>query len=224
MNLPANAPSISEIRYSFVTHACPCKDRSWINMSRMLKLTNLALALCLSGGSALWCDTMYTSSYNFETAVANSAQQIEEFSSLSSGQLITNGQTIDGVTYTQFNVTGSATSGYITPVFASFTGLSLGVNHTGTNAQIFDPGEGVQLTFVKPITAFGAFFDVSLHSGSFGFTTANGSAFTGSTAYDDNTFVFAGLVSSTPFQTLTISSIGSAAAYTIPGFASVSSR
>ena len=183
----------------------------------MPKLTHLLVITGLLAGSLAYGDTVYTSSFNFETAVSGRTQQIENYATLKAGQLISNGQTVDGITYTHFNLTQGATTGYITGIYNSVSGQSLGVDHTSLSPtyQFFLGGEGAQITLSRPVTAFGMFFNVGLNSGSFGFTTAADSVFTGSTAYDNNTFVFAGLVANTPFQSITISSVGSSAVYDI---------
>ncbi len=51
------------------------------------------------------------------------------------------------------------------------------------------------VTFAAPVNAFGLFFNVNLNSGDYGFSTSLGTATTGSTNYDINSFVFAGLLS-----------------------------
>ena len=67
-----------------------------------------------------------------------------------------------------------------------------------------------------PVTAFGMFFNVNLNSGTYGFTTSEGNASTGSASCDTSTFVFAGLASSVPFTSISFSSAGANATYNVP--------
>ena len=105
----------------------------------------------------------------------------------------------------------------ITNLYNSVSGLSLGVDHTGISSgdTYFFATEGATLTFSSPISAFGMFFNVNLNSGSYGFTTSAGSATTGSASDDTSTFVFAGIVSTTPFTSVTFSSTGDVASYNV---------
>jgi hypothetical protein len=148
----------------------------------------------------------YTSSSAFLSAIIPT--QIENYGTLSNGQLISSGSTIHGLTYNGFNLTNGATNLIITNQFNSFSGLSLGADHTAFDPTFtfFFPGEGATIVFSSPVTAFGMWFNVRLDSGSYGFTSSVGSAFTGSAVYDTLTFVFAGLASDSSFSSISFSS------------------
>jgi hypothetical protein len=106
--------------------------------------------------------------------------------------------------------------GIITNVFNSFTGESLGGLQSG-GAQFFFGQDSFAITLPTAVTAFGAFFNVNLNSGNYTISTPVGGASTGSSSYDTNTFVFAGLTSTTPFQTITLASTDAAlGSYNIP--------
>ena len=131
---------------------------------------------------------------------------------------IASGPTIDGLTYSAFVLTLGASQLDITNQYNSFTGLSLGADHTsrGANQTFFYGGEGATIAFAMPVTAFGMFFNVNLNSGTFDFTSSVGSAITGSASYDTRTFVFAGLVSDVPFASISFSSTGADAVFNVP--------
>ena len=140
--------------------------------------------------------TTFTSSADFNTAIAGYTTSIENYGSLIAGTTISAGDTIDGLTYSAFTAGpfGSLVRGIVTDQFGSFTGNSLGGNQSG-GAQYFFGGDSVTIDFAAPVSAFGLFFNVNANSGEFGFTTSVGTALTGSTSFDTSTFVFAGLVS-----------------------------
>ena len=100
---------------------------------------------------------------------------------------------------------GTLQGGIITNLFNSFSGLSLGGNQSG-GAQFFFGGDSFTVTFPSPINAIAGFFNVNLNSGNYVLGTAAGSVTTGSATYDTSTFVFDGLISTTPFTSATFSS------------------
>jgi hypothetical protein len=165
-----------------------------------LSFSLLAVLICTQFASGT--SISFTSSAAF--LAATTITQTENYGTLTNGQLISSGATIDGLTYSGFVLTGGATQLDITNSFNSFSGLSLGASHTG--ATFFFGGEGATITFGAPVTAFGMFFNVNQNSGNYGFTSSSGSASTGSAAYDTSTFVFAGLTSTTPFSSISFSS------------------
>ena len=150
---------------------------------------------------------LYTSSADYFSAVAGFNSQIQENfgSGFSDGQLIAPGTTINGITYSNFK---GFTNADITSLYGSFTGLSLGADHTanGADQTFFYGGNSIDVTFSSPVLAVGAFFNVSLNSGSYVVATSVGTASVDSSAYDIGTFVFAGLISDTPFTTATLTS------------------
>jgi len=138
----------------------------------------------------------YTSSSQFNTAIAGFNTSIENYGGLAAGTTINAGNTIDGLTYSAFTAgpLGDLLGGIITTQFNSFTGKSLGGNQSDGD-QFFFGGDSVTVTFAAPVEAFGLFFNVNANSGDYGFTTSVGTATTGSASFDTSTFVFAGLVS-----------------------------
>jgi hypothetical protein len=166
-------------------------------------------------------DTLYTSSAAFLAALGTDVQT-EDFSNSAiffDGEDIPDGFSADGITYGPFTLTDGATDLITTGLFNSISGLGLGVDHTvlGSLYTFFFGGEGATLTFARPVTAVGLFFNVSTGTGSYAVTANGATASTGSTTYDENTFVFAGIISTTPFTTASFDStnllIGS---YTVP--------
>ena len=179
-----------------------------------MRLGSLAIFLTLAQFASASVLT-FTSSSAFQAATT--VTQTEDYHTLTNGQHIASGSTIDGFTYTGFVLTLGATQLDITNQYNSFTGLSLGADHTsgGATQTFFYGGEGATIAFAMPITAFGMFFNVNLNSGTFGFTTSEGSAVTGSASYDTRTFVFAGLVSTVPFDSISFSSTGADAVFNV---------
>lgn len=140
----------------------------------------------------------------------------EDYASGVAGETIANGATFDGLTYSfTAGPVGTLQGGIITDQFNSLTGLSLGGNQSN-GAQFFFGGDSVTISFPSPISAVGVFFNVNLNSGGYELDTPVGSVTTDSTVYDSNTFVFDGLISSTPFQTITFFSNDTLGSYNIP--------
>lgn len=179
----------------------------------------VAIAAVMFAGFAS-ATTTYTSSSAFDSATT--VNFTEDFGSgFTNGQDLAPGFVADGVTYGAFVLTGTATDLDISNLFIDVSGLSLGADHTqefGPDATYFAANEGATLTFATPIFAFGIFFNVQPNSGTYGITTSVGSVSTGSATYDTSTFVFDGIVSSTPFTSVTFSNAGTEAAYSIPEF------
>lgn len=166
-------------------------------------------------------DTVYTSSGAFFAAIGGLSPTIEDYSSgFADGQGIPNGFSAHGITYDQFNLGSGATQGVITNIYNSFSGLSLGADHRdfGSEFTYFFGAEGATISFASPVTAFGMWFNVNLDSGQYGFFYGtSGEAFTDSTAYDTQTFVFVGVVADTPFSSLSfLSTDGVNGAYNVP--------
>jgi len=190
-----------------------------------MKLASMIAAVALAAASAGAADaavTTYTSSAAFNAALASFTPTVENFSSGSAGQTIASGGSFNGNTYTTSG-NPSLDGTIITNQFNSFTGLSLGGNQSGS-AQFFFSGDHVTVTFAAPVFAVGAFFNVNADSGNFGVTVGGDTASADSATYDTSTFVFAGLVSDTSFNSATFfSSDGGAgtASFNIPEIISV---
>lgn len=166
----------------------------------------------------------FTSSAAFDAAITGYITSTENYGGFAPDTLINAGDTFDGLTYTAFTPGpfGTLLGGIITTEFNSFSGQSLGGNQSG-GEQFFFGGDSVTVTFA-PTNAFGIFFNVNLNSGNYGFSTSVGDATTGSTSYDTNTFVFAGLVSTTSFTSATFFSTDDAlGSYNIPAIITASS-
>ena len=177
-------------------------------------VTRAALALIL-GTSCLGSSIVahaavvtYSSSAAF-TAATGSSAQIQDYSSGSAGQLISNGGSFGGQTYTFANGSGDISSGILTNQFNSFSAVSLGAKQAG-GQQFFFGQDSVTISFAAPVVAFGAFFNVNRGSGSYSVTEMGNSAVSNSTVYDTPTFVFAGLTSTTPFSSVTLTSSSAA--------------
>ncbi len=193
-------------------------------MRKQLKLrSRFAFSICLAGllyfmlpGSLRAGSITYTSSAAF--LAATTPNVTENYSTFTNGQDISSGFSANGFTYSAFVLTNGATALDITNKYNSISGLSLGADHTalGSNETFFFGGEGATITFSKPVTAFGMFFNVNLDSGTYGFCSIVECASTGSASYDTGTFVFAGLTSSTPFSSITFDSTGADASYNVP--------
>jgi hypothetical protein len=145
--------------------------------------------LFLLAGLASATTITYTSSVAFEAATT--VNLTENYGAgFANGQDLASGFSADGITYSGFVLSGGATALDITNQYNSFSGLSLGADHTAVSGSAFTyflGGEGATLTFSSPIDAFGMFFNVNLNSGTYGFTTSVGSASTGSAAWDTPT-------------------------------------
>jgi hypothetical protein len=155
-------------------------------------------------------DVTYTSSASFFAAISSSTQQIENFSMFSNGQLISNGFSANGITYGPFSLSSGATQLDITNLYNSFSGLSLGADHTMGGSfpagTFFFGGDSATITFASPVNAVGVFFNVNQNSGNYELQGNGTVASTGSAAYDTSTFVFAGITFSTPVTTVSFDS------------------
>jgi hypothetical protein len=175
----------------------------------MRKLLLFLVLVSFAGLPSAQADTVYTSSAAFFAAISGLSQFTEDYGSgFFDGEAIPNGFSAHGITYTHFNLTSGATQGDITNLYNSFTGLSLGADHTdlGPDFTYFLGSEGATITFDQPVTAFGMFFNVNLNTGQYGFIYPGGQALTDSATYDTDTFVFVGVVADNPFTTITFSS------------------
>lgn len=157
----------------------------------------------------------FTSSAAFDAAA--SGLSVENYSTGTAGETIANGGSFDGLTYSfSAGPSGTLTGGIITDKFNSFSGLSLGGRQSGGD-QFFYGGDSVTITFANAITEIGVFFNVNANSGNYVLDAAGGEAATDSASYDVSTFVFDGLISTTPFTTVTLfSSNTSLGSYNIP--------
>lgn len=163
----------------------------------------LTATFLLTSSQALAGIVTYTNSAAFEAAIAGSPTLVENYSTFTANELITPVATFDGITYTSFNLGSNGTQGWISNQFNSFSGLSLGADQNNGAAQFFFDGNSFDISFA-PAYAIGIFFNVNANSGTYGINTPAGDASTGSATYDTSTFVFTGLVSTTPFTSAEI--------------------
>src|SRR5689334_18617001 len=103
------------------------------------------------------------------------------------------------------NTFATLLNGIITNEFNSFSGLSLG-GQQSTGQHFFFGGNSVTVTFPTPVLDVGVFFNVNQNSGTYTLTSPVGSVSTDSATFDTNTFVFDGIVSTTPFTSVTFAS------------------
>jgi hypothetical protein len=164
-------------------------------------LASVGLASSLLLAPTAQATTTFYSSFAAFSAAAPGVVT-ENFGTATNGQLVAQGSTLNGLTYT-FS-TGSGLGGVITPIFNNFSGRSLaavqGANPP-TSTDFFFPGEALTVGFAAPVFAAGMHINVFIGTGEFTFL---GNGFP-NTAWDVVTSVFVGVVSSTPFSTVTLS-------------------
>lgn len=150
--------------------------------------------------------TTYTNSAAF--AAAATGLTVETYATGTSGQAIPGGSTFNGLTYafaTGSNPFATLLGGVLTPNFNSVSGLSLGGTQS-TGQDFFFGGNTVTVTFPVAVTAVGVLFNVNLNSGNYTLSSGVGSVSNNSSVYDTGTFVFDGLISTTPFTSVTLAS------------------
>ena len=174
-------------------------------VTRSLANSKVLVAAALVIGGATFSPAqagsqLFTSSAAYNAAISGLTPKIENYSSGTAGQLIANGGTFNGNTY---SVSGSGLLGsIITSQFNSFSGLSLGGNES-SGTQFFFGGDSVTVTFAAPVRAVGVFFNVNPNSGQYTLDAGAAGVSTGNASYDTNTFVFDGIVSSSYFTSAT---------------------
>lgn len=153
--------------------------------------------------------TTYTSSSAFESAISSGYDVFkEDYSTFTDGVSINAGDTFDGLTYSAFTPgpVGTLVGGVVTNLFNDFSGLSLG-GRQGDGNRYFYGQDSVTITLTAPTNAIGVFFNVNPNSGDYSLATSVGGASTGSDAFDTDTFVFVGLISTdATFTTVTFTS------------------
>jgi hypothetical protein len=189
-------------------------------MGAPMRLEKLLITtFLLTSSVALPSVVTYTSSAAFQAALTGAPTLVENYGTFTAGDLILPGSTFHSITYTNFNLGASSTQdGIVSNQFNSFSGLSLGANQSNGAAQFFFDGNSFDISFASTF-AIGVFFNVNANSGTYGIVTPVGGASTGSASYDTSTFVFAGLISTTPFTSAEISSNSGGngtASYNIP--------
>ena len=149
----------------------------------------------------------FTSSASFFAALGSIPSTTETYETLANGSVILQGATVDSLTYSSFP---AGVDGLINGSFASIGTQSLTARRGGS-PSFFLQGDSITVTFPVPVIASGIFFNAYTSvPGSYCLSTAVGTACNGST-YDTSSFYFVGLISSTPFTSVTIKGTGSGA-------------
>lgn len=174
-----------------------------------LGLLGLALSSCalLGFSRPAAAQTTYTSSAAFTAALGGAPTTTEGYETPPLNTLISNGTTLDGLTYSGLPV---GVQGRIDSIYNKFGGQSLAASRaSNTTTSFFFGGDSLTVTFASPVTAVGIFFNANTSTastnGDFFIQTPVGTANTGA-AYDQSTFYFAGLISNTAFTTATFGS------------------
>jgi PEP-CTERM motif-containing protein len=176
------------------------------------KVRNLTVSLAIAAATALAAATghastmTYTSSSDFLAAIGGDpsmALSTEDFGGGTNGQIIGQGGTFDGLTFT---FSSPPDSGIVTNTHDNVSGLSLGGNNACSGCDYFFGGQSFTVVFPRPIFAVGGFFNVNPDSGTYTIATTVGSAVTDSSIFDTQTFVFDGIISTTAFTSATFSS------------------
>jgi hypothetical protein len=176
------------------------------------KVRNLTVSLAIAAAATLAAatghasTTTYTSSSDFLAAIGGDPSMTlstEDFGGGTNGQILGQGGVFDGLTFTFSN---PPDSGVITNTHDNVSGLSLGGNNACPGCDYFFGGQSFTVVFPHPIFAVGGFFNVNPDSGTYTIATAVGNAVTDSIAFDTQTFVFDGIISTTAFTSATFSS------------------
>lgn len=178
-------------------------------MEMRLALGVAATVLAATGADA--GVTFYTSSSAFNAAAHDLSS--DNYGAYSAGQVVSQGGTLGQLTYT-FNV-ASGLAGIITDDYNSFSGNSLAAQQVAgplSGSDYFFGGDSFTVTFPTPETAVGIFANINLPT-TLTLTVGGVSGNDDVTVYDTSTFGFIGLISSTPFTSVTFSANGS---YNIP--------
>jgi hypothetical protein len=181
------------------------------------------MTLCAGGivatlalGTPASAQQLFTSSADFFAAL-NTPFVTETFEGFANNTLITPGSTVNGITYDSFP---DGTNGRIDNLYNKIGNFSLALERDGELNAFFFDGEGFTVTFPSSVTAVGIFFNANATSNDQGLfiQTPVGTAGTGgpTSNYDQSTLFFAGIISDTPFNTVTFGSIaGESSAYNV---------
>ena len=192
-------------------------DRLQMTASQSLLGAAALAVITLTAAPAQAAVVTYTSSAAFNAAASGIPLTVENYSTGFDTELISNGGTFHGLTYSfTAGPGGTLIGGIITNEFNSITGLSLGGHQSG-GAEFFFGGDSVTIAFASPVNAVGAFFNVNANSGNYDLASLVGTAAVGSASYDTSSFVFDGLISTTAFSSVTLSSTSSSlGSYNVP--------
>src|SRR5215217_2768074 len=166
-------------------------------MSAMKIMACVAASVALACAAAPASATTYLSSAAF--SAANPGLAKENYSGYAVGALVSNGAALGALSYS-FG-TGPNQGGIITDIYNSKSGRSLSAKQIAGGLNQFDyfyPGDTLTIFFAHPITAIGIHSNTYLRTND-SLTTSSGGAVVSTNTYDDDTFVFLGYVSDTPF-------------------------
>src|SRR5262249_34475544 len=130
-------------------------------------MQRLTISLLFTTSQALAGIVTYTSSAAFDAALGGAPTLVSNYGTSTAGTLIAPGTTLEGITYTSFNLGSSPTQeGIISNQFNSFSGLSFGADQFNGAAQFFFDANSFTISFA-PAFAIGVFFNVNANSGTF---------------------------------------------------------
>lgn len=163
-------------------------------------IASIGLGLCALASPAFGVTTVYTDPTSFNAALGDSTIAVEGYETGALNQLITSGSSYNGVTYT---FSGGRT-GQISNTYNRIGTRSLeALGTTGVN-DFFLPGQSINVTFMKPLSAIGGWFNVgpSATDALFLMNAAGASVVGGgpTDSADFSTLYFLGIISDTPFN------------------------
>lgn len=179
-----------------------------LHHTNLIRTLGSAIGLVVLTATSVLADTVtFTSSTSFFSALGSAPRTTETYEGLPIGTIIPAGTTLNGVTYASFP---AGTSGLVSHSFNSIGTRSLALQR-GATGNFFFQGDSLTVIFTTPVTAVGIFFNANptLGNSDLFISTPVGIAGTGGPASnrDLSTFYFAGLISTTPFSTVTFGSL-----------------
>ena len=185
-----------------------------MKMSLKFKAAAGAIALFLAATPVHAQVTAYTSSAAF-AAAAPGTPLTEDFSSGYDTQSIANGSAFNGIVYnfTAGSNTNLATlqGGFISGTFGGFNGFTLAADQGNGSPEAFYTNDQITLTFPYWVLAAGVFIEALPDTGVYTLTLGTStytldSAVVSPDYTDPNsvTYFFLGVVSSTPFTSITV--------------------
>lgn len=160
---------------------------------RSIVIAVAAAILAVWTSSSFAVTTTYTSSSDFFTALGGAPSVTEGYEGLTINSLISEGSTLNGITYDDFP---DGTEGRIDDLYNRFGDASLALQRGSDDTSFFFGGEEFTVTFPGRVRAVGIFFNIGTSpEGSLTVASPLGTAGNGA-AYDTDTFYFVGLISS----------------------------
>jgi hypothetical protein len=180
-----------------------------IMLATLPRLAAAVLVSLAAAGTAQAASVSYTSSAAFQAAVAGGSISFEGFESGAADQLIANGGSFNGLTYSF----SDGRTGRIDNLYNSFDNFGLAAAPAG---DFFDPGNSITVTFGSAVNAFGVFFIIQeTLPGSLRVQTNTGEMAENGASFDTpnplQPFYFVGLVSDVAFTSVTFGATDTAA-------------